>query len=236
MTAEATPRGTVRTVDWGRVGGICGIGWIVLFFVGAMILQGDTPVRDDSVEEIRRYFSDDGDTYLVGDYLLGIAFMIFFLPFIIVLRRVLAAAGGWAELLARVSFYAGVTAIIWGGIAGFAWGALAIGADNPEMDDSAVRTLMELDAYAFSGLLFPIGLFMGAAGLSIWISGVLWRWLGIIGIIGFVGSYIGAAWPIDGDDEGAVAAIGIIGFVGIGLFVLIASIGMLMKRETLSAS
>lgn len=236
MSVAETHRDTVRAVDWGRVGGICGIGWVVLFFIGVIVLQGDTPVRDDTVEEIRQYFSEDGDTYLVGDYLIGIAFTIFFLPFIILLRRILATAGGWAELLARVSFYAGLIALLWGGIAGFAWGALAIGADNPEIDDSAVRTLMELDAYAFSGLLFPIGLFMGAAGLSIWLSGVLWRWLGIIGIIGFVGSYIGAAWPIDGDDEGAIAAIGMVGFVGILLFVLIASIGMLMKREALRAS
>ena len=235
MTAEATRRDAVRTVSWGRLGGICGIGWIVLFFLGAMVLQGDTPSRDDSVEEIRRYFSEDGDTYLLGDYLLGIAFTIFFLPFIIVLRRVLASAGGWPELLARVSFYAGLTALIWGGIAGFAWGALAIGADNADIDDSAVRTLMELDAYAFSGLLLPIGLFMGAAGLSIFMSGVLWRWLGVIGIIGFVGSYIGAAWPIDGDEEGTIAAIGIVGFVGVVLFVLITSIALLMRREAPSA-
>ncbi len=227
-TSTGDPR---RNVDWARLGGILGITWIVLFLLGAFILQGDTPSRDDSIADIREYFVDDGGRYLLGDYLLGIAFTLFFLPFVVILRRVLAARGGWPDLLARVSLYAGVIAVVWGGIAGFFWGALALGADNPEVDDSSVRTLMELDAYAFSGLLLPIGLFMGAAGLSIWLSGALWRWLGIIGIIGFLGSYIGAAWPADGDEEGALAAVGIVGFVGIMIFVLITSINLLMKRD-----
>lgn len=220
-----------RDVDWVRLGGILGIAWIVSFLLGAFILQADTPSRDDSIADIRQYFVDDGGRYLLGDYLLGIAFTLFFLPFVVILRRVLAARGGWPDLLARVSLYAGVIAVVWGGIAGFFWGALALGADNPEVDDSSVRTLMELDAYAFSGLLLPIGLFMGAAGLSIWLSGALWRWLGLIGIIGFLGSYIGAAWPIDGDEEGALAAVGIVGFLGIMIFVLITSINLLMKRD-----
>ncbi|MDQ3738244.1 MAG: hypothetical protein M3337_03650 [Actinomycetota bacterium] len=181
---------------------------------------------------VRQYFVDDGGRYLLGDYLLGIAFTLFFLPFVVILRQVLAAQGGWPELLARVSLYAGVIAVVWGGIGGFFWGALALGADNPEVDDSSVRILMELSTYAFAGLLFPIGLFMGAAGLSIWLSGVLWRWLGIVGIIGFLGSYIGAAWPIDGDEEGPLAAIGFVGgFLGIMIFVLITSINLLMKRD-----
>lgn len=221
-------------VDWTRLGGILGIAWIVSFVLGAFIIQGDTPSRDDSIADIRQYFADDGGRYLFGDYLLGIAFTLFFLPFVIILRRVLATREGWPDLLARISLYAGVIAVVWGGIAGFFWGALALGADNPEVEDSSVRTLMELDAYAFAGLLLPIGLFMGAAGLSIWLSGALWRWLGIIGIIGFLGSYIGAAWPIDGDEEGALAAVSIVGFLGIMIFVLITSINLLMKRDELA--
>lgn len=78
-----------------------------------------------------------------------------------------------------------------------------------------------------------IGLFLGAAGVSIWLSGVLWRWLGVIGVIGFLGSFIGAAWPIDGDDEGPLAGIGTVGFTGIMIFILITSINLLMKRDSL---
>jgi hypothetical protein len=42
-----------------------------------------------------------------------------------------------------------------------------------------------------------------------------------------VGSFVGAAWPIDGDEEGGLAAMGILGFVGIMLFVVATSINLL---------
>jgi hypothetical protein len=232
VAVQSSALGRDANVNWVRVGGLLGIGWLILFFIGAFALQGDTPSRDDSIASIREYFTDDGDTYLLGDYLIGIAFIVFFLPFLIILQRVLGRGEGWAGILSRVALFAGALAILWGGFAGTFWGALAVGAaENREVDDSAVRTLMELDSYAFAGLLFPVGLFMGAAGLSIWLSGVLWRWLGIIGIIGFLGSYIGAAWPIDGDDEGAVAAFGLAGFLGIAIFVLLVSINLMRLRN-----
>jgi hypothetical protein len=222
-----------RFIDqWWRVGGILGIVWLVLFIVGAFIIQGESVERSDSIAEIRQYFVDDGDTYLLGDYLIGIGFIFFFLPFLIILRRVLEAGGNWAALLARIALLAGVVALIWGGIAGFFWGALAVGAaGNSEVDDSSIRTLMELDAYAFAGLFLPIGLMLGAAGASIWLSRVLWRWLGIIGLIGFLAALIGAAWPIDGDDEGALASIGLFGYLAMMIFVLLVSINLLMQRS-----
>ena len=222
---------------WWRAGGLLGLAWAVLFVVGVFLIQGGTPSRDDSIAEIRRYFTEDRDAYLLGDYLVGVAFTLFFLPFLIVLRRVLATGRGWADLLARVALFAGVVAVVWGSTAAFFWGALAVGAaGNPEVDDSAVRVLMELDVYAFSGLLMPIGLFMGAAGLSIWLSRVLWRGLGIVGIVGFVGSYIGAAWPIDGDAEGPLAAVGIVGFAGILIFVILVSINLLVSKRPAGAA
>ena len=216
-----------------RVGGVLGLAWLVLFIIGVFVLQGDSPERDDSIAEIRRYFIEDGDTYLLGDYLIGIAFMVFFLPFLIILNRVLSSNDNSLPTIAsRVGLFAGALAILWGGLAGISWGALAIGAaENPQVDASSVRTLMEIDAYAFAGLLFPVGLFMGAAGLSIWLSGLLWRWVGAIGIIGFVCCYIGAAWPIDGDDEGAVAGFGFVGLTVIAVFVLLVSINLLMMKS-----
>jgi hypothetical protein len=233
MDVQPPPNGATAYKDqWWRVGGALGLAWTVLFIIGAILIQGGTPSRDDSTAEIRQYFTDDADAYLLGDYLVGVAFILFFLPFLVILSRLLREGGGWADLLARVALFAGIAAVIWGGVAGFAWGTLAIGAaGNPEVDDSVVRTLMEMDTYAFTGLALPVGLFMGATGLSIWLSGVLWRWLGIIGIVFSVAAFIGALWPVDGDEEGALAAIGGIALIGISLFILLISIGLLMAKR-----
>ena len=46
--------------QWWRVGGAFGIAFAVLFIIGAIILQGEPPMRDDSVQEVRKYFQDDG--------------------------------------------------------------------------------------------------------------------------------------------------------------------------------
>src|SRR5215211_4646418 len=85
-----------------RIGGIAGVAYVVVFVVG-IVMQGDTPMADDDVESIREFFADSDKTnmYLVGDWLIGFAFIFFFLPFLSSLRSVLGAAdpsgGMWAR-------------------------------------------------------------------------------------------------------------------------------------------
>ncbi|MGQ0744552.1 MAG: hypothetical protein ACT4OS_09505 [Acidimicrobiales bacterium] len=216
-------------VPWRRAGGLLGLGWALLFIAG-FVLIGTIPSRGDSMAEIRSYFTENREPYLLADYLIRVAFALFFLPFVIVLRRILGSEKGWPDLLATIGLFAGALIVLWGGVASFFWGALAVAGGRVEFDDSVVRALMELDAYAFAGLNFVIGLFMGATGLSIWLGRALWRGLGIVGIVGFVVSFAGAAWPIQGDDEGVLGSLGILGFVGIVLFVVLVSINLLPRK------
>jgi len=113
--------------QWRRMGGVFGIGWVILFFIGGFALQGDSPSRTDSIESIRQYFTDDGDIYLAGDFLLGIAFIFFFLPFVVTLRWVLGSGEGWPPIWSWLSVVGGVIATIWGGIAGVFWGDSPLG-------------------------------------------------------------------------------------------------------------
>jgi hypothetical protein len=181
----------------------------VLFIIGGLVLQGDSPSRDDSIEDIRAYFADDGQTYLIGDYLTALGFLFFFLPFLVTLRSLLGSSEPSPPILSRLGLIGGLVATIFGGVAGIFWGALAIGiADNPDVDDSVIRALMELDVYAFATpLQLSFALFVLAFSLVIWETGALWRWLGPVGVLSAVLTVIGAAWPIDGDEEGVIAAI-----------------------------
>lgn len=218
--------------QWWRIGGAAGILWAILFIVGAIVLSGDTPSRDDSVAEVREFFSEDGDTYLLGDYLLGLGFVLGFIPFFVVLASLVAVGEGWPSILSRLIIVTGTVTTVIGAVAGIFWGALALGvAENAEVDDSSIRTLMELDVYAFATLGLAIGIFALACGLGVWFTGVVWRWLGILGIVAGLLSIIGAAWTIDGDEEGFIAIIGFIGQPLTLLFVLITSIHMLIQTE-----
>lgn len=215
--------------QWWRIGGALGIGFAILFIIGAVI-QGDTPMRDDSVQEIRAYFQDDGDMYLLGDYLIGMAFVFLFLPYVVILRWVLGSGEGWPPILSWMTVVGGLTTVALGGAGSAALGVLAISADNTEIDDSTVRVFMEFNVYASTLFSIGIALFVGSASLAILKAGVLWRWLAVVGLIAAVLLVIGASWTIDGNEEGALAACGFAGAPLTLLFVILTSINMLLMK------
>lgn len=218
--------------NWIRWGGIDGLIWGVMFVIGAIIIQGEPPMRDDSIETIREYFTSDADAYLIGDYILTIAFVFFFLPYVVALGWLLIRAEGTPPIWSTMAIAGGFGVLVVGAAQQFLWGALALGLENnPELDDAMIRYVMDASSYAFNTWSFFAGLFLGSAGFVILRTGALWRWLGGIGMLAAVLLVIGAAWPIDGDEEGA---LGIVGFPGILLtlfFILASSVGMVIKKE-----
>jgi len=108
MTARITLR---------RWAGLFGIGWFILFAVGTIVLQGQSPAYDQPLAEVRQFFQDHGGRYLVGDYLADVAFVLLFLPFAACLRSLLAAAGAHTETLARLVLTGAVVMVVVGGTA-----------------------------------------------------------------------------------------------------------------------
>jgi len=213
---------------WWRVGGVAGILYLVMFIIG-IILQGGPPNFDDPVDEIQGWFTDNGKQYIAGNYLIGLGFVLFFLPFLSSLRGLLAAAEGGAAVWSRVAFAAGLAFLILGAAASSFQGALAFGLGVVEEGDEAtIRTLMYLDYYAFSGTLPLVvtPLFL-ASSLVILRTGVLWRWLAVLGLVVAIGALIGGLTPLDSDSEG----IAFISFIAIAAWVLLVSIAMIMKRD-----
>ncbi len=227
-----TPTPTNRIwPSWWRFAGIDGILFAVLFIVGNGI-SGESPGSDDSIEEIRRYFTDDAQTYLIGDYIIGIAFVLLLLPYVIGLSWYLARAEGTPPIWSTMTFTGGLVAVIFGGAASILWGGLAVGLEsNPELDEGTIRFIMDADAYGFSLMSFGLALFIGSAGFVVFRTGVLWRWLGAMALFAAPLLIIGTAWPIDGDQEGALATIAIPGLLLTVLFIIISSIALIMRKE-----
>src|SRR5574341_1699840 len=228
-----------RTADsdilgqWWRLAGIAGIVFSVLFVVGAIALQGEPPQRTDSVEEIRQYFIDDGEIYLTGDYLVGIGFIFFFLPWAVGLSRLIRRADGLSGMLSTLVVVGAVAFVVIGGVSSIFFGAMAINASaDPAiaLDDTSIRAFMELSTYAFGSFSIIGALLLAAASYGIWRTGVLWRWLAIIGGLASLLLIIGGAWTIDGDEEGFLSALGFVGLIGMLLFLLISSVGMIMRQ------
>ena len=216
---------------WWRVGGAAGILFLITFIVG-IVVQGEPPTFDDPVDEIRDWFADNGEQYLVGDYLITVGFVFFFLPFLASLRGLLASAEGGPAVWSRVTFAGGITFLVLGAGASLFWGTLAYSFGVVEEgEEGTIKTLMYLDQAGFSGAFMAVIPLVLGASLVTLRTGVLWRWLPLLGLIAMVFVVIAGASTLTSDPDGALGGIGFIGFPVFGLWILLTSVNMILKRE-----
>lgn len=219
--------------QWWRLGGVCGIVWFVLFIVGGVVLQGEPPAFDKPIAEVLDFFADKGTQYLVGDYLLGLAFWFGFLPFAICLGALVGRAEGGPQIAARLVLAGGLATVIVGGMAPIFTNALALSDIQPEpgVPESAAQGLLYAHAVAIADLGMPASLLVFAAAWAIWSTGVVWRWLAIIAVFDGLLLAIGAAFPIEGEGEGTLFLIRFLSFIGLALWVVLTSICTLLRSE-----
>jgi hypothetical protein len=221
---------------WRRLAGLCGLGWFALFAVGVIILQGEPPAYDASLTEVRQFFTDNHTRFLIGDYLAGVAFLLLFLPFAAGFRSLLGTAEGEPQIAARLVLVGGLATVLLGDTATVFQDTLALGAANPELQDTTVRAFLYANAAAIAAIGLPAALFTSAASLVIWTSGVLWRWLALVGLLAGVLLAIGTAFPIAGDPTGPLWTIRFISFIALAVFVVPASIGMLLRAQPVATT
>ena len=217
--------------QWWRLGGAAGIIFVVLFLIGVG-LQADEPLYDDSIEDIRAYWVDDGQQYLIGDYLIGVGFAFFFLPFLVSLRSMLGRVEGGVQVWSRVAFAAAIIALIWGAASSFFTGTLAFGDYAKTAGEAELRLLMNLGYYSFSsGLSMTFAVFVLATSLVIYQTGVVWRWVAGLGaIVGILGT-LGPLGVLSANPESFFDALAFVALIGVMVWVLLVSVGMLMRQE-----
>jgi len=216
---------------WWRLAGLFGLGWFVLFAVGAIVLQGEPPAYDASVADVRQFFTDNGTRFLVGDYLAGLAFLLLFLPFVVGFRSLLGTAEGGPQIASRLVLVGGLATVLIGGTATVFQDTLALGAGNPELQDATIRAFLYANAAAIAAIGLPAALFTFAASVVIWTTAVLWRWLAVVGVLAGVLLAVGAAFPVAGNPTGPLWTIRFLSFIALLVFVVSASIGMLLRAE-----
>ncbi len=213
--------------SWRRTGGIAGIVFGVAYIVLVLILVGSSPTLGDPIADIRDYFTNDANTYFALNWFLALLLIFGFLPFASALRSMLATSDVDAGMWARVSFGGAVATVAVVGVGSLFWSALALNGPE-EYSDGAVQALMSLDALTF-GAVAPWGfaLFLTGASVVILRTGMLWKWLGWLGVVASVLLVIGTWWVVDGDPEGAVATLSLIGVILTFAWSAIAGYGML---------
>jgi hypothetical protein len=148
-----------------------------------IIYQGDTPTYGDPVDGIRTYFVDDGNQYLVGDFIIGLAFVFFFLPFLSALRSLFGRAEGGSQMWSRVFFGGGLLFFALIGTSGVFFTTLAFGDVAKNASDDTITLLMSMSTA--SDHFIPAG--MAIVGLSAGMitlrTGALPAWHGALSLI-----------------------------------------------------
>ena len=219
--------------DWRKIGACCGVGFVILFIVG-FALQGDPPMTNDSAAQIRDYFADKGDTYIIGDFFFALGFTFFFLPFLSVLTSHLAGAEGTPPVWSWVVFGIGVAMIGVGGALSGVQGAIAY-REGAGLSDEVLTALVSVSYY--SNILvwaFGTGLLALAASMIMLRRRVFWPWLGWLGMA-YAPLAVVSFFALLGDepDEG-LGILTWIAFLVFGIWVLIVSAALWRASEPAS--
>jgi hypothetical protein len=215
--------------QWWRLGGLSGLVFVVLFVVGVAIQHG-VVAYDEPVEDIREFWVDSGQRYLIGDYVLGLTFTVFYIPFFIALTSLLRRAEGGEGIASRVAFVGALGALLWSASASVFWGALGAGDFAASASDETLVTLMTLDHYATAGQPFTFAVFIGAASYVVFRTRVLWRWLSYVGLAIAVASLLAPITILTGGTEDIWELFYTIAFLGFALWILLAAIAMTARR------
>ena len=215
---------------WWRWGALYGIGFVILFIIGGVV-QGSTPSFDAPVEDIREYWVEDGQQYLIGSYTLVLTFVLLWLPFISTLWSLLGYASAASEVWARVGFAGGLAALFFGSTASIFWGTLAWGNVAEQVSDDDLRLLMFLDVYAFTALEgIAFGITLLGFSVAILLSRSFWTWLGWFGVvIGALALVSALSILSDDPEDSAFGFLGFIALIGLALWIVATAVGMWMR-------
>jgi hypothetical protein len=216
------------TWSWTQLGGLAGVIGVVLFVIG-IFMQGDVPQVNDSAEEVRNWFDENGQRYLVADYLIGIAVIFGLLPFLVTLRNFFARAEGVMSFWPQLAFLGGIFFLVFGGTASTFKGTLAVGVDQIT-DDSAVMALMSADFYSFGGVSIVLALFFVATAVSILRTAAFATWLAWLSLALAIVGVVGAASPLEGDPDGILSLLSFVTFIGFGVVILVLGGSLFMRK------
>jgi len=208
--------------------GACGVLFVVCFVVGAAV-QGDIPTYDDGGEAIADWYADNWREYLIGDFIIGLGFILFYFPFLVGLYARLRAADGEPAVFSRVALLGGILLPVAGLVGAVLNAALALLEGDVSPEVAATVSAAAFHTYVSLGGILTV--FLGGAAIVILRSKAFWAWLGwLAAAIALVG-ILGSAASIENNAEGALAIVGMLDFVVFGVWVLGVSAAMLRSEE-----
>ncbi len=217
---------------WQQVAGISGILFVILFVVGFGI-SGDVPMFDEGGDKINAWFADNSTQYLVGDYITGLGFIIFYFPFLIGLYTRLRMLEGDPPLMSRVALMGGILFPVAGLVAGISGASLAL--TEGRLSAETAELASAIGYHALASAIGASAILAGAAATVAWKAGGAWKAVAALGAIVAALAIIGSASSIEKDPEGILSALGFIALIGLGIWVLAVSASMIASGRSQQA-
>lgn len=186
------------------------------------------PAAGAPAQEIAAYYATHRIAFLITNYgaMLAVVFLLLFIGY---LRNVAERADSEARPLSTLAFSAAVvlaaSTLVFGGI-----GQTLPLRSVDVADLGIVRALSDIINFGFTTNFISATLMIGAASLLILRTGVIARWVGVLGLVIAVVQLLGSLSLVI--TSGFLAAGGpftILGFVGLMLWMPVASIVMIVK-------
>ena len=196
---------------------LTGVGFI-LFAIVTVALTGEPPSVDDGAKEIVEHYVDNKDALMISAFTQAFA-LVLLVYFASYLRKVLRAAEGEDGILSPLALI-GAT-IMAAGLAVDGTLTLTLAETADDIDASAVLALQALWDNDFVPIAVGTMIFTSSVGLAIVLHGALPKWLG---------------WVLLVLTVIAVTPLGFVSFLGMLLWVLVASILLTLRNRKAGAA
>ena len=190
-----------------RLGGICGLLFVFLMVPAYVVGYPDAPTSTSSVREALGYFGASPDPFVLANGVLTLFSSFFFLWFLGALHAVLRRAEGEGAGLSSVALVGGTTFIVLS-CAGYAaeliYPATVQRFENFVPDADRVFESLALSSWLYHFCQVGAAVMVSAVSLAALSTGVLPRWLALIGFVVAVLTLLHFLLPLIGAVAGLV--------------------------------
>ncbi|HKH37187.1 MAG TPA: hypothetical protein VKA82_08470 [Rubrobacter sp.] len=169
-----------------RLGGVCGILFVILLVPGVLVARPDVPDASLSAQQVLDYFDDKQGALLIGNGLSFIFAAFFFLWFLGVLHGVLRSAEGEHSGLSSAALAGGVMFVVLetaGASVEIIHPASTSRFENFQPDTQLAFVSQALSGWLYSFAWVGLAILLSATSLVALGTGILPRWLAWAGFL-----------------------------------------------------
>jgi len=211
-----------------RICGVAGILFVTLSFVASGV-NGLPPSFDQEKAVMPAWFSMNGQSYLTGHFLAGLALLLFYFPFFAGFSERLREAEGTPAIWSRVVWAGALMSPAAGFVAGASIVGMALLGGGISPDSARFGIAANFYGSIVSGALNGVTMIGGA--IAILNTGVLWRWVGWAGIFIGLAAISGSAAIIENQPNGLFATVSSVASMAYLLWIAAVSVELIRARR-----